>query len=283
MADLVLAATAQAVLCASLFALGRRAGRGAGRRVAMVVVASCCVLLVTYGWLRDSFALAWAVPVSSAVVLANFSLPVVAFLAGYGTRVLPGGPGRRGVLLSLLVAVAVWKAGEPFAGERPVLRDTWVAGVCMQSTEESCSAAAAATLLAGAGIAATERETADLALTTTRGTTTLGVYRALSLKTAGTDRRVRVLLTRDVGELRAAVAADGPVLLRAGLGRWQRVDPRYTQQWGWTPGGFHSVLVTGFGPGDKVWVIDPKIGREAWDLEALHTLWHGGGFQLVRR
>jgi hypothetical protein len=62
----------------------------------------------------------------------------------------------------------------------------------------------------------------------------------------------------------------------------QLADPRFSQVWGWTPGTMHTVVVYRIDPGDRVWIGDPRVGREFWFMDGIETLWHGQGWQIVR-
>jgi hypothetical protein len=56
-------------------------------------------------------------------------------------------------------------------------------------------------------------------------------------------------------------------------------------EWGWTPGKRHAVVVFGFLPDGKIEKIDmgdPSVGREKWNVESLNTLWNGEGITLTR-
>jgi len=171
----------------------------------------------------------------------------------------------------------------------PVARDIspahWSDVVCPQTTDATCSAASATTLLHTVGIAASESEIARLCLTRREGTTMLGAYRGLRRKTEGTPFYVRVLTGTDLRALWQIVGDGGPVLLSVGIDYWQRghIDPRYESLWGWTPGKRHAIVLFGFLPDGKLDIGDPSIGREQWKSEALSILWHGDALQIVPR
>jgi hypothetical protein len=187
---------------------------------------------------------------------------------------------RKIALLTTLSMATLRVVAAPWVGQRPVCGDLWEKGVCRQTTGASCGPAAAATVLASHGIAASEAEMANLCLTRI-GTSRLGLYRGLRLKTTGTPWRVEVF-QGDVAKLRRR-AADGPIILFVGLRRGLRADPRYARNWGWTPGLRHVVVLFGFEKGGRIEVGDPSVGRERWRTEALDVLWDGQALQLVRR
>jgi hypothetical protein len=163
-------------------------------------------------------------------------------------------------------------------GSPPELGDRWSDGVCRQTSEESCSAAAAATLLHTYGIAADERQMARLCLTSERGTLAAGVWRGLRI-VGGPHRLGPRTFHGSVEDLRAA---GGPVLINVGLRRGQSADPRYQAEWGWTPGVSHSVILFRFVDDSHIEIGDPDVGWEVWSVDSLRVLWHGDGILLRR-
>lgn len=282
MTDIYLGILLSAVVSLALFGLGLwlgRRGPSLGITLLMAVVAG---LLMAYAvCVVDNIALARWLPFSNLIIVGNLSLPLAGLLAGLGARRLPGPWWRRAVLLVPLVAVSLVKAYRPLLVETPAVQHRWSMGICRQTNNATCTPAAAATLLATHRIRSDEREMAELCLTSERGTTMWGLYRGLKRKTAATELDVRPV-TGDLPALRAA-SADGPVLISVGLRRGQEADPRYANVWGWMPGTMHTVVLLRFLPNDRVLIADPKVGVELWDLEALQTLWHGQGVQLVPR
>jgi hypothetical protein len=272
-------------LSALLFLLGVRMTRGASERRAGILAVACVATLI-FGFLfvQDRLMLARLLPFPGVVILGNTPLPLIALLCGILLEHLKEHGRRPAPLIALLLFLATAHAVRPFWGGPPRMNAENVRdGVVMQTSDSSCSAASAATLLRHYGIPATEAEMAHLAFTRSDGTAMLGVYRALRRKTDGTPYRVDVLSGADVLELRRA-AADGPVLLSVGLDRFARgVDPRYQEEWGWTPGLYHAVVLFRFLPDGKLEMGDPSIGREKWGTESLGVLWHGEGIRLVRR
>lgn len=107
-----------------------------------------------------------------------------------------------------------------------------------------------------------------------------GLYRGLKLKTADSPYRVDTIEST-VDEL--LKADQWPVLLLVHLDPDADVDPRYEEEWGWTPDLRHAVVVFGRIGEDRLDVGDPSIGREQWTLEDLRVLWHGDGLRLVKR
>lgn len=230
--------------------------------------------------------LSWArlLPWEGVAVLGRATLPEAALLCGLFAPALRAAAGRRAApLVAVVLTLSAYQSLRPLVGAPPETGPArWSGRVCLQTSEATCSASSAATMLAHAGIATSEPELARLCLTRETGTPMLGVYRGLRRKARGTGVHVAVFTSADVAALKLA-AERGPVLISVGLDRWPRhpVDARYEREWGWTPGRRHAVVVLGFLPGGRVEVGDPAVGREVWKEESLSVLWHGEGLQLV--
>lgn len=295
MSDLALGILVLAGLSAIGFVAGSRLGRTLPERLAMLAGLAAAGALVAYlALLSDDVVLAELLPVSSLIVVGNAVPPLASLLAGLAWSMIPreaGGPGRPVPiavnLRRLAVVVALEAAGwlavaRPLWGDAPRCRDRWEGDVCVQTTDSTCAAACAATLLRAHGIEANEQEMADLCLTRRRGTLWQGLYRGLKLKTAGTPWDVAIVRGR-FAALRSL--GDRPAILAAGLPRAKWVAPIYTERYGWTPGDWHSVLFFGFRGGGRVAMADPTpgIGREEWSEDDLRVLWAGRGMRLVPR
>ncbi len=279
--DLYVGVAIVAALSAMLFALGLRAGRRLRPDVSTLLAVAVVGFLVAFvlRWSRGVL-LAQIVPMTNAIVLADAVPPAAALLAGLAWARIPGGAGRRAVLVVPLLLVGVHHSYSWMLADPPPLANHWRRGVCVQTSGASCSPAAAATLLRAYGIATDEAEMARLCLTRRNGTSMLGLYRGLRLKTAGTPWRVEPFAT-GTADLRAF---DGPAILSVGIPRGGVPDARYEQLWGWVPGVRHTVVAFGFRAGGaELEVGDPAIGREHWSVDDLHVLWQGEGLRLVRR
>ena len=153
-------------------------------------------------------------------------------------------------------------------------------GVCLQSSEASCSPCAAATLLKHHGIEAGEAEMMRLCLTRQGGSPSLGLYRGLKLKTQNTPLEVEVVrctpeqLCRDLST---------PVLLRMRLRR----EPTWTVRLlGWTglvPEPGHAVVLYAATDDGRLVVGDPASGKEKWMAADFLARWRGVGLRLVAR
>jgi hypothetical protein len=222
-------------------------------------------------------------PFSNLVVIGNWLPPLAGLLAGFAWRRIYGRIVRKTLCTSALAGVAGYAAVLPMLGEPPRCFDEWDGdGICLQTTQHSCTPASAATLLRLHGIAATEEEMAELCLTR-EGTTWMGLYRGLKRKTQGTRWDVEVIECR-AGELPRTPTE--PMILSVGLGPdiAGRDESRFAE-WGFRPGQGHSVLLlSGSAPGGfKIADPTPGYGIETWSTMNLEELFQGTAVRLVER
>jgi hypothetical protein len=223
-------------------------------------------------------------PHSSIPIVSNLFLIAAAFLAaitwthGYGTK-------KRRVLFGLtLYSIAVYSTIEPLLGQPPFCFNKWQSHrdyefpISRQTSGYSCTAAAAATLLRMNGIPAQESEMAELCLTR-KGTTWQGLYRGLTLKTAGLPFRVEIIEC-PLAELENRLPA--PAVISVGIDPDKPYSRKYVHAGGWQPGMRHSVVLLGFRPhSDRVAIADPSVGFEEWNTRDMNTLWRGRAVCLV--
>lgn len=262
---------------ALVVALKLRVGRAV---LYWLAVAAVCFILFFSLFLLDDIRMAWLLPLSCLPVVGNWIPPAAFFLAGLAWRLIPGKTWRRCVTVALLLVLCLWKAYGWFFEPLPNVGEQWKEGVCLQTSESTCSAASAATMLANHGIETSEAEMVRLCMSRSWGTTMWGVYRGLKVKTRGTPYKVEVFAAGD----RSLRTMKGPLLLIAGLGRGEHpADRRYEKDWGWTPGTYHAVCFLEAGPEDLVRMADPSVGPEYWNDENVRVLWKGVAVRLVRR
>ena len=222
------------------------------------------------------------------VYFTNFTLPGVAVLLVVMWRRAPdaGARGRALLLTPAALGAALWSYAWYFLPVPAGLAGRADAtGYCAQTSDDSCSAAAAVMLLHAHGIPASEAEMARLCLTRAgQGTTPLGLYRGLALK-ARKRGMVAALITARTASGRPALTT--PAIVSIGLSRLapQPVVARLAE-FGWQPGPRHAVLFQQVKPtDDAIPVADPSYGRERWpvrDPEDLRWLWDGMALILLR-
>ena len=281
MGDIYLGLTVIFGLAVVMFLLGRKCAQSVSPRIGkFLAVGTIAAGGLSVLFLRESVALARLLPFSNLIVLANW-LPLAAgFLAGLVWQLVNEAKRPRRWPVVVLAVLGAYSAIHPLLGRPPRCYDQWDEdGVCRQTSQKTCSAACAATVLSLHGIDATEQEMADLCLTR-QGTTWYGLFRGLKKKTAGTRFDVEVF-SGSFDDLQRLTP--GRLILTAGLPRGATVDPVYEEQWGWTRGEYHTVLLFEFVENGRVEMADPDVGREQWTVEDLRVLWRGRGMRLVER
>jgi predicted double-glycine peptidase len=191
---------------------------------------------------------------------------------------------RAVLLLVPLLAVSLWSYAWYFAPLPTGIKGQVDArGLLRQTTDDSCSAASAAMLLARYDIVTTEAEMADLCLTRANlGTSPLGLYRGLAIKAAERGLRPHVLRLSQPDQLRDLKQ---PAIINVGL----KADTPWEtsvrlESYGWRVGAWHTVLIWRTDKsGQWTDVADPSFGPERWPTEDLKYLWDGSALILVRK
>jgi len=282
MGDLYLALAVLLVLSAGLFWLGMGVGRRGSRWAASGVGLAATVLLVLFALtIHGKLLVARWLPFSGAIVLGNWIPLLAAVLCG----VLAGRKGvarwRRAVFSVGLLGLAWFSVLLNFAPTTLPAENRWTAdGVCLQSSDASCSACAAATLLRHYGIDASEEEMVRLSLTRRGGTPSLGLYRGLKLKTRGTPWGVEVVRCRFEELLEGS---GGPVVLRMRLPNDPHTYPEWLERIALAPDAGHAMVLYGPSGDGRVLIGDPSEGLRRWSAEDVKARWRGEGLRVVRR
>jgi len=284
MTDIYCGMSLMMVLAAASFAATRRAVRGVPLPLCdllafFVVVAICAHIR----WMWDDIRLAQWLPFSNLIVVGNLYLPLSGILAALAWHRIELSSVRRWMVLLLLLGSSLYATVRPVMGVPPRCEQQWEqttnGRMHFQTTDSTCSAAAAATLLSLYDIQADEQEMAELCLTRD-GTTWKGLFRGLLLKTQTSPWNVEVFHS-SVDQL--LTADELPVVLCARLHLDHPHARQYEREWGWIPGTSHSVVVImRVRPGEYV-VHDPVAGKEVWTEDDLRALWSGDGMRLVAR
>jgi len=282
MTDLYIAGAIITLLSALLFLLGRKVGKTASPRLFnLIAVATVALLWLYVKEFQETWLLSRMLPFSSVILLGAWHPLFGGFLSGMTWQRFVETRWRKYVCVLPLVAISAYAPVRNLWGDVPWTKNYWVNGVCLQTSASSCSAAAAATMLAHYGINATETELSKLCLTRSgKGTTWFGLYRGLKLKTAGTDWDVEIVKWSPTQLINKP---PGPVILSVRLDDRPGIDPRYQLQWGWTPGLQHAVVLFECMIDGRIDMGDPSVGREIWTVPVLDDLWHGDAMRLVTR
>lgn len=279
MDDLVLGFAVSVTASLAAFLLGRAVGVRVGQRTSNLLALISFVGLLAYlAFIWDQAVLVRWLPFSNAVVLGNWLPLEAAFVGGLAVTTRTTGVRRWLPVIALQLAAMVtviW----PLLGATPRCGDSWYdSTTCLQTTNKTCSAAAAATLLKLHGIPATEQEMAELCLTR-NGTNWLGVYRGLKRKTAGTAWDVEVF--NDSAE--EVCQRPRPAILFVGLEHNRPHGSQLQTEFGWRPGMQHSVVLLRSYPGNLLEIAEPsELGRDYWTTTDFKQLYRGQGLRLVR-
>lgn len=225
------------------------------------------------------------IPLPSVIILSNWFPILLGSLGAIVWRRMENGPAWRPLpIMAVIVGGAIYSLTFFVPQEPPECGNKWVQPapgilwpLCLQTTNETCSAAAAATVLNTIGIESNEQEMAELCLTKS-GTTWLGLYHGLSTKLYGEKQKVG-FFEGSMEEL-DRMSKTHPLLLCCELtpDMAERV-PQYVVNGGWIPGTAHTVVY--FGQKNGMHLIgDPSVGYEVWRDQDLQTLWTGTGLHL---
>lgn len=240
-----------------------------------VVVVAIVGLYTAFVW--ESLFLTELLPFSNLIILSNIYPLAALVLAAIASNRLRDQGWRRVIPMSGLLGAGVWSLIYPVMGHPPDCQVNWDSqGICYQTTDQTCTAACAATLLNYYDISTTEEEMAELCLTR-QGTSWKGFYRGLKLKTKDTPYQVRMeYLTAD-----QLAASRRPVVLRVGKRAWLGTGNAAGLPEGWKVGEIHSVVC--LGQIQDYYVIadpNPDIGIEFWSEEELLKVWDGHSARL---
>ncbi|MEI6233535.1 MAG: hypothetical protein WCT04_10810 [Planctomycetota bacterium] len=146
----------------------------------------------------------------------------------------------------------------------------WDGACCLQTTDSTCAAAAAATLLKLNGIETTEEDMKHLCLSGYRGTNLESLYYGLRSKVDSSGKLVLV----SCESCDAFLARNEPAIIYVVLdAKTNELDKRYSRDWGWTVGTAHAVVFIRKTSDGKILMADPGTGLEQWHEEGLKRLW----------
>jgi hypothetical protein len=272
--------TVMAFLSACAGAIAFLTAKHFPRWLAISLCLLCVAILLTHAlYLNDNLLLAQFFPTANAIVWANPQLPISAMLAGLAWPILDTPRWQRILLVTAITALAVYRAESAIIGTPPVVdQPHWNSDVCQQTTLSTCSDAAAATALRAVGIMTSEKEMAELCLTTVAGTTDLGLYRGLKIKTDSSPYRVQIFIG-NVDEFLRLPPAPSIVSIR--------LSSHYSS--GKTfipirPGDRHSIVLLRQLENGRIDIADPYTGRHQQYAPAdLQSSWTSTALRLVPR
>jgi len=236
--------------------------------------------------LRPDLAVA-VVPIADLIFVENlFPLAAALFIPCAWSFGRTKGQRVRIAVLCTLLSVITLKGYQPFFQPRATSYEHRIDedGVCRQSSADTCSAAALVTLFRQYGIETTEAEMIDLAGTRSdHGTTHLGLYRALCIKTRG-RRHLHPALRKESVEM--LLQRNEPAVITVGLPRTLTLEAReFGRKYNWQPGILHDVAFLGKDPDrpGHVLIGEPDYGLESWEVQSLRFLYYGFAATLDER
>lgn len=282
MVDLYMSLGIMISLCGLAASAGASLQKRAGRVTIVGVEFLVCVATAAYlHWLWDRPVLSRLLPFSGTIILGNW-LPIVGSLfLGVCLKTQRIARVRRVVLATAMVSISGYSLARPMLGEAPAcLPSKPQRTLDFQTTNQTCSAACAASLLRLHGVSADEEELAKMCLTR-RGTHWLGVFRGLKLKTANTKWDV-VAEEVDVEELFTRQTNLGILAMSF---QSQGADNRPDPEWGFESSVGHTVLILQSRSALSLDVFDPSpdYGFETWDKDVLASVRHSILIRLVPR
>ncbi|HUT93716.1 MAG TPA: hypothetical protein VMY37_29905 [Thermoguttaceae bacterium] len=245
-----------------------------------VASATVACILVFASTVHGTLRLAEILPLTNVILLGNWLPPGAALLAGIvsGQRAVP--PWRRAVFVLILLSLAWYTVLFHLLPQRVGATGRFENGVCVQTSSASCSPCCAVTALQCCDVEASEREMSRLCLTSKAGTSPLGLYRGLKLKTRDTARDVEIVRC-SVEEL--CRANSYPVIMNPRIEPQTCIGQRDGAAPTWLPKVKHTVVILGVTPRGRVLIGDPSCGCVEWSLDDLRRRWSGVGLRLAER
>ncbi|HLX64167.1 MAG TPA: C39 family peptidase [Planctomycetota bacterium] len=260
----------------SLLTLAHRRERAIPFARALIILS----LAAAAAWMifiNDSAQVLTVAPFKYAVILFNLVPLLLTIAVALLNASRPKQLSRTLVFFGLMLSVNFYFWSGAFY--QPVKSlDRWQGVCCLQSTDYSCGAAAAATLLKVNGIDAHEAELVKTCMTGFRGTSFWGLYHGLRDASDARGKRVTVSTESATDLINRGRPALVYLMLTPEL---DARDKRYAQEWHWEINVAHAVVFLGKdGDESQVYIADPSFGIERWNVEALQQLWRNRAVSL---
>jgi predicted double-glycine peptidase len=187
---------------------------------------------------------------------------------------------RAGILTAVLLVAAGWSYAWYFSSPPEKLSGRLdKTGFVYQSSDDSCSAAAAAMLLNRYGIKSDEAAMARLCLTRQKqGTPPLGLFRCLAVAGGKKNLRPRFVRLGNPAQLYGVSPCIVPIGVKSDAPHDVKLK---MEDYGWNPGQRHAVVIMDADKaGQWVDVADPTYGRERWPTKGIEFIWDGQAVTL---
>jgi len=283
--DLVAAVLITAAISIAAGALGRWTGKRY-ERARMPLFATLILLTAWYAssW-NGRMENVLLFSVGPAILLSNLTPVISCFLAGLAWEMPEVPQTRRAIGLGAFVCLAAALFIAPLV--RPLLKPAkasdlghWKDGVCLQTHNATCGAAAVATMLRQYGLMVTEKELTGRCLTSEDGTEPLAVYRALMIHADEIGFKPK-LASRDPFLWQRL--QQYPVLAMVSPVDSDQATPTHTGRLrsllGRSSEG-HAVVILGRNADGNFVVGDPSNGRVIWTPRQMKAYYSGQSIYL---
>lgn len=279
------------LITAAISIAGGLAGRRIGKRFERLRMPLFATLILATAWYASSWngrmenVLLFSV--GPAILLSNLTPVFSCFLAGLAWE-MPGVPRiRRAISLGVFVALAVALFVAPLV--RPILKPVsahelgrWKDGVCVQTHDATCGAAAVATMLRQYDMMVTEKELVGQCLTSADGTEPLAVYRALMIYANKIGLRPKLASSdpsswqelQQYPVLAMVSPVDSGRATPSNTGRLRSLLGRSSEG--------HAVVILGRNSDGDFIVGDPSNGRVIWSPRQMSGYYSGQSIYLDR-
>ena len=208
----------------------RYVGQKVQRRLQLVLLAVSLILGLVYVlFLRDSMWQICMIRSLNTIVYGKWLLIIAGLSCGILSCISSIHKVSRAVLCILLLGASAMDFMVYFVLPRPGMTDVRTEWLIGQSTDASCAAAAAASLLRLHQIEVSEEDMAKACLTTVTGTPVQGIWRGLKLHAK--DRYAVQLVRYDNHN-----EIQFPLLIMVELNSRSNEYKKYYEEWGWAPG-----------------------------------------------
>jgi len=224
-------------------------------------------------------------PGGNAVLQSNATPILILFATGLAWTIPSTSQSSRRFRFAVMAGLSVLFFFSPWLRPqmRPVVSDEQARfnqGVCLQSHSATCAAAAAATLLSYHGMPIAEHDMIRHCLTSRDGTEPLGLYRGLSVGTAG--RRFTPMLASK-HSLNWQALGQYPLIALVSFRDDEQLNSTPYRRLLGRQGDGHAIVVFGQKSNGDFLIGDPATGRTIWDQATFQRRFFGAAIFLAKR
>jgi|GEM_PF-1179343 len=284
--DLIAATLGVLGLALMASVLGYRLGLALHPQVRIGLFAASLVLASVYAaFMVGRLELVGFFPGGNAVLQSNATPILILFATGLAWTIPSTSQSSRRFRFAVMAGLSVLFFFSPWLRPqmRPVVSDEQARfnqGVCLQSHSATCAAAAAATLLSYHGMPIAEHDMIRHCLTSRDGTEPLGLYRGLSVGTAG--RRFTPMLASK-HSLNWQALGQYPLIALVSFRDDEQLNSTPYRRLLGRQGDGHAIVVFGQKSNGDFLIGDPATGRTIWDQATFQRRFFGAAIFLAKR